>query len=99
MAVNSYDYGDLVRTSAVFTDIFGVLQDPDQVLIQVRAPDKTIIEYEYLVDVTVVRDSAGNYHFDVDCNAAGIWWYRWYSTGEGQAADEDYFKVRPSQFS
>jgi len=95
---NVYDYGDLVRVSAVFSNIAGAAQDPDVVFLQVLNPAGVTTEYEYLVDVGVVRDLQGHYHYNVDANAPGVWWYRWYSTGAGQAADEYRFKVRPSRF-
>ena len=88
---NTYDVGDLVRCSGAFTDADGNAQDPATVLVDVRAPSGTTTTYTYGVDAEVVKDDTGAYHIDVDVNAAGPWWYRFYATGSGQSADETYF--------
>jgi len=33
----------------------------------------------------------------INVNQAGFWFYRWWSTGFGQAAQEKEFKVRTAQ--
>jgi hypothetical protein len=86
---NSYDVGDLVRVSAVFTDLAdGDPLDPTVVKVSVKAPTPATVTYTYLVDSEVVKDATGYYHFDVDIDEEGDWYVRVWSTGVGQAAKE-----------
>lgn len=98
MSVNTYQLGDLVRCSGPFTNAAGTAIDPTAVLFEVKDPAGTLTTYTYGTDAELVRDSAGNYHVDVDANLPGTWYYRFYSTGTGQAADEASFIVETSQF-
>jgi len=97
---NSYTYGTLVRVSGAFTDDAGKALDPDAVECQLIAPTGTKTSYAYsaVPDEGVVQDAPGRYHYDIDAHIAGVWHYRWCSTGTGQAADEFHFKVQPSRF-
>lgn len=95
---NIYQVGDLVRCSGEFTDQAGTVLDPTDVFFSVKNPAGTITTYEYGVDVALVKDSTGNYHVDVDANATGIWYYRFYSTGTGQTAAEGLFTVPVTNF-
>jgi len=45
-----------------------------------------------------VKAAVGSYYTDVVATDAGIWYYRFYSTGTGQAAGETSFRVRESSF-
>lgn len=94
---NTYDVGDLVRVSAVFANSAGTAIDPTVVTLQVKVPAGTTTTYTYLTDVALVKDSPGHYHVDVNVTASGEWWYRWASTGTGQAAEESAFTVRMEQ--
>jgi hypothetical protein len=97
--MNTYDVGDLVRCSGAFTNASGVAQDPSVVRFQVRTPGGAITSYTYGTDAALVReDSTGNYHVDVSASEVGTWYYRWYSTGTGQAAGEEGFIVGESEF-
>lgn len=95
---NTHDYGELVRLTAAFTDADGSAIDPNAVYVQVKDPAGNITTYQYNVDAEVVKDSVGNYHIDINANQAGIWHYRWYSTGTGQAAEEAWYKIDRSEF-
>lgn len=96
--MNSYDVGDVVRCVGNFASSEGVAVDPTAVLCKVRRPDGTIASYTYGADAALVKASAGNYYLDVEATAAGLWAYRFYSTGVGQAAGENVFRVRASNF-
>lgn len=98
MAVNTYDLGDLIRCSGVFTNAAGTAIDPDAVLFQFRTPQGDITSYTYLTDAELVRDSLGNFHVDIDATESGTWWSRFYATGNGQSADELSFIVSDSRF-
>ena len=99
MTGQAYDVGALVRISGVFTDEDGVAQDPAAVFCAFETPAgiETIRQYT-VAPLDIIRDSTGNYHLDVDANAPGVWDYRWYSTGAGQAADEEHFSVNDTDF-
>lgn len=88
-----YEKGDLVRCSAAFTDIDGNYVDPSKVLFRFKDPAGTTTTYTYGADAELVKDDTGRYHVDVDVDAEGVWFYRFESTGTGQAAGEDAFTV------
>ncbi len=99
MAVTkTYDIGDLVRCSGAFTNTLNVPIDPTVVICKIKPPSGVVVIYTYGIDAALVKDSVGNYHLDVNANAPGVWRYRFYSTGIGQAAQEESFEVRPSYF-
>jgi len=91
---NTYSVGDLVTVDGTLTDANGDELDPTDAFVQYRDPSGNVATKQYGVDVEVVKDSTGVYHVDVDADEAGTWYYRFYSTGTGQAADESNFEVR-----
>lgn len=96
----SYDLGDSVRVTASFADPdTGDAVDPDTVGFKYKDPLGEVTTLVYGDGARIVKDSTGNYHVDVDANLAGRWYYRFYSTGAGQAATEQAFTVQRSQFS
>jgi hypothetical protein len=97
-SVKNYDVGDAVRCVAVFRNAAGVAADPTGVRFSYRKPDGTIVTKIYGTDAEVVKTSVGNYYVDIDANAAGRWFYRWFSNGTGQAAAEHVFIVNVSHF-
>jgi len=96
--VNQYDVGDLVRVTGVFKDAEGVAIDPSTVAFKLRKPNRSITTYLYGTDIQLVKDSTGNYRVDISADVKGIYKYRWYSTGNGQAAGENQFEVVKSNF-
>ncbi|CAK0775265.1 conserved hypothetical protein [Gammaproteobacteria bacterium] len=92
---NKYELGDLVRVKGTWTDPnnSNAAIDPDVVKCSVRAPSGTVTTYTFGTDAALTKVSTGVYQMDINANAAGIWSYRWFSTGAGQAADERYFEV------
>lgn len=97
--MSTYYVGNLVRISVIFANSVGTAIDPSVVKAQVYSPSEIITTYTYGTDVAVVRDSTGHYHLDVDANAEGVWRYRWYATGTGQAAAESCFDAATSVFA
>jgi hypothetical protein len=93
-----FDTGDEVRVKTTFSDSSGTATDPTAILFKFANPSGTTTTYTYGVDAELVRDATGVYYVDIDCNEAGAWRWRFYSTGTGQAADEGFFIVEPSQF-
>lgn len=94
----NYDHGDLVRIEGVFTTAAGVALDPTAVICEVIAPGGTKTTYTYGTDLALVKDSTGNYHLDISVAVPGTYKYRWHSTGTGQAAEWQRFKVDTSPF-
>ena len=92
----AYDTGDLVRCSASFKDYTGTLIDPENVFFKLKDPSGGSALYQYGVNSELVRSDTGVYYVDVNASAPGGWWYRFYSTGSGQAAAEGLFTVKQS---
>jgi len=97
--VASYDKGALVRCTGTFTDADSVETDPASVFLTVRDPYRNItVEYEYGVDAALIKSATGIYYADISATIVGKWFYRFYSTGTGQAAGENDFDVSESEF-
>lgn len=96
MTLTAWHLGELVRVSGAFRDLAGTLLNPTTVRLKVRTPAGVTTTYTYGTDVDLVRDSTGNFHFDVNANAVGKWHYRWESSGTGQAAEPGEFVVQSS---
>ncbi len=90
---SSYDIGDLVRVSGIFTNTAGAATDPTAIKVSVRAPDGTLTTYTYGTDAALKKETTGSYYLDIDATLAGFWFYRWFGTGAVQAADEAWFEV------
>ena len=90
-----YDQGGKVRVTGTFTDPFNgdAAIDPTAVYISIRNPSGTVTTYQYGVEADVKRSGAGVYYYDIDVSSGGKWYYRWWSTGTGQAAEEGDFLV------
>lgn len=94
MGFNTYDFGDLVPVKVVFRSAIGASLDPDVVHLRLVAPDGTDTVYTYGSGPQIVRDDVGVYHANIDAEQPGMWSYRWWSTGNGQAAKQRRFNVR-----
>lgn len=92
----THDLGDLVRLSASFSTVAtGAAVDPDVVKLTVKNPDGDITTKTYPVGIT--KSATGEYYSDVDADVAGTWYFRFWSTGNGQAANEGTFEVEEAQ--
>ncbi len=98
MPVKSYDKGDLVVLTAVFTDRNGAAIDPATVTFKIRDPSGAVTTYVFGTDAELVKDSVGNYHVDVSPSVNGDYLYRYESTGTGQAAEEGKFQIKRGFF-
>jgi hypothetical protein len=97
--MNTYVSGSLVRVSGAFTGNNGAVLDPTVVKVAVLEPGAIVPTVKtYGTDAEVVKDGTGQYHLDIDANTSGVWRYRWFSTGNGQAANESAFEVAVSPF-
>ena len=92
---NTYDLGDVVRLTGTWTDPLNsdAALDPTAVNLSIRNPAGTVTTYVYGDDAELVKSSTGVYYLDLDLDTAGIWHYRFFSTGTGKAAEEEYLTV------
>jgi len=95
---SSYDVGDLVRVALAFTDALGAAADPTTVQGRFRDPSGAITTYVFGTGSELVKDSTGNYHFELSTTASGEWRYRGEGTGAVQAAAENRFTVHVTAF-
>jgi len=80
-----------VRITAAFAQNAALL-DPTTVALTVKLPNATLVTYGY--PATIMRDSLGAYHVDIQPTLSGIWRYGWTSTGTGAGYEESWFSVR-----
>lgn len=95
---NTYDKGDVVRCSATFSNSAGVSIDPAAVLFDFKTLAGATTTYTYGTDSELIKDDTGDYHVDLGANEEGVWYWRFYSTGTGQAAAEARFHVCDTKF-
>jgi len=91
---NAYSPNQPVRMSVAFT-VTGTATDPSTIALTVKDPNGTKTTYTY-AGSQVVKDSIGNYHFDLTPTTAGSWFYGWQSTGTAASDAEAFFTVLPS---
>lgn len=84
--LTTYVTQNVVRLSAVFTDDDEAAMDPTDVYLTIQGPDLVETTYHYGVDVDLVKDSKGHYHYDKSLPDAGVYQYYWHSTGTGTAS-------------
>jgi hypothetical protein len=96
--MNIYDKGDLVRCSVIFATAAGIAMDPAAVKFQFTTPAGVTTIYTYGTDASLVKDSTGNYHVDVNADEYKKYLYHWYSTGIGKAAKQGAFYVQEGNF-
>ena len=94
MAANVYDIGDLVRITGTWTRRSdGSAVDPTAVFCAYKDPSDNLSTLEYGVDAALQKDGTGIYYVDISADESGTWYYRFYSTGTGQAAGEQTFEI------
>lgn len=100
MKPNSYFIGQLVRVKGIFKDALNsdTPIDPGSVFCQYISADGTETTLQYGVNGALVKDTIGTYHVDISTDKHGLWYYRFYSTGPGQAASESSFSVDGGRF-
>ena len=96
-----YDRGDVVRSTATFTNTAGTATDPTTITARLRLPDTNSADataYVYGTDAEVVKSATGVYYMDVTCSRAGTYYVRWEGTGAVVQAEEDTWDVDPGHF-
>lgn len=100
MAANAIDIGDAVRLSVVFKTLSTMVAlDPSTVVLKVEKPDGTEVQYQYLTDGSLIKDSVGNYHLDYVVTQGGMHYYKWIGSGNMNAAEEGSFLANTSRFA
>lgn len=89
--LNVYDVGDLLPITITFTTSTGQAVNPSTVSFQYSKPDGTEVTKTYPGDTEITRTSTGVYTMSLSIDTAGPWYYRWFSTGTGQAAQRGSF--------
>lgn len=97
--LNAHDVGDLVRITGNLATAGGAAVDPGALVVVVLAPNGTRTTYTYGSDAFPVRTEAGAYYVDYTPTQAGEHYYKFASTGVGQAVDEGAFIVTPPRIS
>ncbi len=87
----TYNIGDLVRLTVVFTDINKVPENPTTVLLDILAPDGTTV-----TPPAITNPTTGTFYADLPITQAGIYKYRFTGTGTVQAVQEGQIVVSPS---
>jgi hypothetical protein len=95
--MNAFTVGELVRVSGVFTNASDAPADPGAVLFKYKNPAGVVTSLA-AGNPAIIHGAAGHYYVDIDANAPGQWWWKMYSTGAGQAAEEGSFAVETSFF-
>ena len=91
----TYDVGDMIRVSVTFLTVAGATADPSKVYLDVQTPDGAIGYSTYSAGTTeIIRSATGDYYRDVIATGAGLYEYRWHSTGTVHTAEEGWFSVR-----
>lgn len=93
----TYEVGDESTLAATFKDAAGTPTDPTAVTLKIKPPSGSVATHVY-GSSSVVRDSAGAYHFVLALTATGTWHYRWVGTGTLAAAGEGFLSVRSTVF-
>lgn len=95
--IEVFPKGENVRVAGVLEDAAGLDTDPTAVTVKYRKPGQSVTTLEFPADVALVKDAAGQYHVDINCDVAGMYDVGFFSTGTGQAAKEIQFRVMPSR--
>ena len=88
--MSNFIVGDVARLSVSILDVAGVPSDPTSLSLVVQSPGGTTTYTD-----AIVKDSVGNYHFDLPLDYAGSYGYRWQSVGTNRGAIEGGVFVSP----
>ena len=91
----SFDIGDLLELSCVFTDAKGVAKLPPTIRLFVKKPDGTVVDLSNTVETDPTTQGRVVASFAPD--AAGVYQQRWESEGDPTGAGERSFYVRHRQ--
>jgi len=81
--------GDQVRCTGTLAQTNGNAIDATTVKAWYKTPAGTVTTLTYPTDGALVKDGIGAYHFDLDLDSAGRYYYGFFSLGTGKAASAD----------
>ncbi len=84
-------YNVIVVTGNYADEETEVALDPDVVKLSVYSPDGEVSTLIYPDDIT--KTGTGVYTSRIIVDQSGMWYYRWWSTGDGYGSKEDNFLV------
>ncbi len=84
------DKGDLAKVTGTFKNSSGTLIDPTTVMLKYRTPSGTKTTLTYITNPEINRTSTGIYYAEISMSESGTWFFKYQSTGTGQAASSDY---------
>lgn len=93
--VNYYLIGNIIRLSSYFVSISNVPVDPDDITLEIKQPDGTVLTYTYAAN-EIIKVGTGSYYYDFTPTINGIHYYRFSGSGACFAAAEKVFDVQPS---
>lgn len=91
--MSNFIVGDVARLSVSITDVMGALGDPSSLSLVIQDPGGTSTTHTS----DIVKDSVGNYHFDLALDSSGSYGYRWQSLGTNQGVIEGGIFVSPQR--
>lgn len=100
-----YELGQAVRLTAAFINAAQQAADPTTITFRFGVilvnppPDPTATSAVFGVDVNVIKDSVGNYHYDFVPAVPGNYVYVAVGTGTVAAVARGAFRVKPSPFA
>ena len=89
--MNEYPVGNLVSVVAHFS-ISGIAINPTAVWVEVQK-NTTRTQFVYGVNPEIVMLATGTFLMNVLADVKGLYYYLWYSSGTGQAAQQKSFQV------
>ena len=90
--------GSVKQMKVEIKDENDALIDPGTLVFKLRAPDDTLTTYTYGPNPQLQRQETGVYFVNYKVDQAGIWAFRFETTGAGEGASEDSFEVARSSF-
>jgi hypothetical protein len=94
---NTYLAGNLIRVTAAFANAAGAATDPSTITLEYRPGLGAALTTVVYPSAPIIKDSAGNYHADLDTTGStpGVttWDYGWFGTGTVQAVATGSFIV------
>src|SRR5688500_3192531 len=89
---STYDVGDVVRVTGVFTSTAGTPINPTKVTFAIES--STGISSRTSTMISVINPSVGTFYTDIYASVRGVWEYRITSTGTLRTSTQRYFTVR-----
>lgn len=97
--IQQVQIGNKVRVTGTFTnaiDNYSPL-DPGSTKVDIENPSGVEVSYQFGVDPEIVRTGIGVYYIEYTLDEVGMWYFRWYSFGLGEASTETPLNVIASR--